>query len=274
MADVVAMGRYPYTGGLGILTPKDEAVVAQCMEQIRISPLKERNFMSLSDGQKQRVLLAKALCQEPEILILDEPTSYLDVKYKLEFLSMLQEMTRKKKIGVLMSLHELDLAERVSDKIVCVKGENIEHYGTPEEVFTDGFVDQLYEITDGTFQEKSGCVELKKCGGIPEVFVIAGNGTGSFLFRQLQRNGIPFAVGILGKNDIDYPAAEALAVQVIAAEAYQDFERQHYEAAKQVMCACRKVICCQTVFGSQNVLNRQLFQEAEDCGMEIELWQK
>ena len=135
VADVVAMGRYPYTGGLGILTPKDEAVVAQCMEQIRISPLKERNFMSLSDGQKQRVLLAKALCQEPEILILDEPTSYLDVKYKLEFLSMLQEMTRKKKIGVLMSLHELDLAERVSDKIVCVKGENIENYGTPEEVF-------------------------------------------------------------------------------------------------------------------------------------------
>ncbi len=81
-------------------------------------------------------------------------------------------------------------------------------------------------------------------------------------------------MGILGKNDIDYPAAEALAVQVIAAEAYQDFERQHYEAAKQVMCACRKVICCQTVFGSQNVLNRQLLQEAEDCGMEIELWQK
>lgn len=173
-----------------------------------------------------------------------------------------------------MSLHELDLAERVSDKIVCVKGKNIEHYGTPEEVFTDGFVDQLYEITDGTFQEKNGCVELKKCEGIPEVFVIAGNGTGSFLFRQLQRNGIPFAVGILGKNDIDYPAAEALAVQVIAAEAYQDFEMQHYEAAKQVMCACRKVICCQTVFGSQNGLNRQLLQEAEDCGMEIELWQK
>ena len=195
-------------------------------------------------------------------------------QYVIGDIYQLQEMTRKKKIGVLMSLHELDLAERVSDKIVCVKGENIENYGTPEEVFADGFVDQLYEITDGTFQEKNGCVELKKCGGIPEVFVIAGNGTGSFLFRQLQRNGIPFAVGILGKNDIDYPAAEALAVQVIATEAYQDFERQHYEAAKQVMCACRKVICCQTVFGSQNRLNRQLLQEAEDCGMEIELWQK
>ncbi len=71
--------------------------------------------------------------------------------------------------------------------------------------------------------------------GIPGGICDRRNGTGRFLFRQLQRNGIPFAVGILGKNDIDYPAAEALAVQVIAAEAYQDFEREHYEAAKQVM---------------------------------------
>ena len=81
-------------------------------------------------------------------------------------------------------------------------------------------------------------------------------------------------MGILGKNDIDYPAAEALAAQVIAAEAYQDFAEEHYEAAKQVMCTCRKVICCQTVFGAQNELNRQLLQEAKGCGMEIELWQK
>lgn len=149
--DVVAMGRYPYTGGLGLLTEEDREIVSQCMKQIRIEDLRDRNFMSLSDGQRQRVMLAKALCQEPEILVLDEPTSYLDVKYKLEFLAMLQELTRKKKLGVLMSLHELDLAERVSDWIVCVKGDTVEHYGTPEKVFVDGFVNELYGITDGTF---------------------------------------------------------------------------------------------------------------------------
>lgn len=125
VADVVAMGRYPYTGGLGILTPKDEAVVAQCMEQIRISPLKERNFMSLSDGQKQRVLLAKALCQEPEILILDEPTSYLDVKYKLEFLSMLQEMTRKKKLVFSCRCMNLILQSVCRTKLYASKGKTL-----------------------------------------------------------------------------------------------------------------------------------------------------
>lgn len=272
--DVVAMGRYPYTGGLGILTPEDEAIVQQCMEQIRITDLKDRDFMSLSDGQKQRVLLAKALCQKPEILILDEPTSYLDVKYKLEFLSMLQKMTQQNKIGVLMSLHELDLAERVSDKIVCVKGDKIAHFGTPEEIFTEGFINDLYEITEGTFHEANGSVELKKCVGTPEVFVIAGNGTGSFLFRQLQREGIPFAVGILGEQDVDYLPAKALADTVIAEKAYQDFSRQRYEEAKQVMFSCKKVICCQTIFGTQNERNRQLLNEAEAAGMEIELWQK
>ena len=108
VADVVAMGRYPYTGGLGILTPKDEAVVAQCMEQIRISPLKERNFMSLSDGQKQRVLLAKALCQEPEIIVLDEPTSFLDIRYKLELLTVLKRMVRENDLAVLLTMARQD----------------------------------------------------------------------------------------------------------------------------------------------------------------------
>lgn len=67
-------------------------------------------------------MLARALCQQPDVLVLDEPTSFLDVRYKLEFLSVLQEMARKEKLTVMMSLHELDLAERISDKIVCVRG--------------------------------------------------------------------------------------------------------------------------------------------------------
>lgn len=94
--DVVATGRYPYTGRFGILSEKDHEAVLEAMEAVHVLELKDRDFTKVSDGQRQRILLARAICQEPEILLLDEPTSYLDVKYKLEFLSVLQELQKKK----------------------------------------------------------------------------------------------------------------------------------------------------------------------------------
>ena len=136
---------------LGQLCLGAAGVVAQCMEQIRISPLKERNFMSLSDGQKQRVLLAKALCQEPEIIVLDEPTSFLDIRYKLELLTVLKRMVRENDLAVLLSLHELELAERISDTVVCVAGDRIDRIGPPEEIFTRAYIAKLYKMEHGKY---------------------------------------------------------------------------------------------------------------------------
>ena len=81
--DVVATGRYPYTGRFGVLTEKDREIVKESMELVHIRELAGRDFGKISDGQKQRVMLARALCQQPEILVLDEPTSFLDIRYKL-----------------------------------------------------------------------------------------------------------------------------------------------------------------------------------------------
>ena len=86
--DVVSTGRYPYTGNLGILGPEDKEKVRQAMELVHALDLKDRDFTAISDGQKQRILLARAICQEPEMIVLDEPTSFLDVKHKLEFLTI------------------------------------------------------------------------------------------------------------------------------------------------------------------------------------------
>ena len=87
--DVVATGRYPYTGRFGVLRAEDHAAVQNAMELVQVAEIGDSLFDRISDGQRQRVMLARAICQEPEILILDEPTSYLDVRHKLEFLSIL-----------------------------------------------------------------------------------------------------------------------------------------------------------------------------------------
>ena len=96
--DIVATGRYPYTGRLGILTKEDEKIVEAAMEVVHAKELGNRDFNNISDGQRQRVLLARAICQEPDIIILDEPTSFLDIKHKLDLLSILRNMAKEKYI--------------------------------------------------------------------------------------------------------------------------------------------------------------------------------
>lgn len=149
--DVVATGRYPYTGWFGVLSKEDERIVEEVMRLTHTTDIGELYFHRVSDGQKQRVMLARALCQEPEVIVLDEPTSYLDIRYKLEFLSILKEMRQKKGLTVVMSLHELELAKMISDKILCLKGEYIERFGVPEEVFKADFIRRLYGIEDAFF---------------------------------------------------------------------------------------------------------------------------
>lgn len=264
--DVVATGRYPYTGRFGILSQSDRQVVKEAMELVQVTAIKDQDFTRISDGQRQRVMLARAICQEPEIIILDEPTSYLDVKYKLEFLSILQKMREKKGLTVIMSLHELELAARVSDKILCINGECVERFGSPEEVFEQGYISGLFGIETGSFDEENGSMELEAPEGEAKVFVIAGGGSGRNAYRRLQRQGIPFATGILFENDLDYPVARALAAKVIAAKAFEPMKDELVEAARKQIDACERVICCRDKFGTLEASNEALFAYAKQCG--------
>ena len=160
--EVVSMGRYPYTGRLGILSDADEQKVDEALAIVHASELSERPFDAVSDGERQRILLARAICQEPEIIVLDEPTSYLDIRHKLELLSILYRMARGQGITVVMSLHEIDLAGKISDRVICVRGGEIYACGTPSEVFREQTVRELYDLDPalGRFDVDRGSLEL------------------------------------------------------------------------------------------------------------------
>jgi iron complex transport system ATP-binding protein len=154
--DVVAAGRYPYTGMLGVLSQNDRQKVREALITVNALDIKDRNFSEVSDGQLQRVMLARAICQEPEIIVLDEPTSFLDVRYAVEILDTLREMADRRGITVIMSLHELNFAKRVSDLVMCVKEGRVLYLDVPGNIFVKDIISHLYDLPEGYYEQLFG----------------------------------------------------------------------------------------------------------------------
>ena len=145
--EVAAAGRYPYTGRLGILSEADRQQVRDALQLVQADTLADRDFAKLSDGQRQRVLLARAVCQQPEILLLDEPTSFLDVKGKAELMSILRTLARDKNVAVVVTLHELELARKLADAVVCVAPQGVSAVLTPQAAFAEENICRLFDLS-------------------------------------------------------------------------------------------------------------------------------
>lgn len=292
--EVVASGRYPYTGRFGILSKEDWAKVDEAIALVHAGEVQDQDFMKISDGQRQRLMLARAICQDTKILILDEPTSYLDMGFKMDILTNIRMLARDKKMAVIMSLHELDLAQKVSDTIACVRGDRIDCVGTPEEIFAGNYVQELYGVADQSFDPVTGQIFLctghekavvsrdfsaENCSGknfgcgkknpdpvSPQFFVIGGVGSGIPVYNRLWRENIPFAAGILQENDVEYKAAVALASEVVAEKAFYPVGQDKVQAAKRLIDSCKKCICAVEEFGPLNEANRELAEYARRIG--------
>ena len=144
--EIVESGRYPYTGMFGRLSDSDHAAVALAMREAAVTEFADQFFSELSDGQKQRVLLAKAFAQETGLLILDEPTSFLDIRYRLEFLELLSEKVRQDKLSVIMSMHEIDTAAKIADTVVCLGDGKMRSCGGAD-ILTDTLIRDLFHIS-------------------------------------------------------------------------------------------------------------------------------
>ncbi len=145
--EIASAGRYPYTGRLGVLSDGDRRQVEAALALVGASDLAQKDFSCISDGQRQRVLLARAICQQPEVILLDEPTSFLDIKGKIELVEILQRLAREQNVAVIVSMHELELAQKLADCVVCVSRKKTSPVLVPEQAFQADNIRALYGLS-------------------------------------------------------------------------------------------------------------------------------
>lgn len=140
--DIVLMGRSPHKSLLESENKNDYTIATESLKKVGMDHYANRSFSSLSGGEKQRVILARALAQKPKILILDEPTNHLDIKYQIEILSLVKNLD----ICVLAALHDLTLASQYCDKLIVLKDGQIVTEGIPKEIVTSEMIKDVYDI--------------------------------------------------------------------------------------------------------------------------------
>jgi len=144
--EVVAMGRYVHRSGLGLLDSGHDEVVRRCMADTGVADLAERRITEVSGGEAQRVRIAQALAQEAGILVLDEPTSHLDISFQVEVMDLLSRLNRTRGLTILAALHDLNLASLYCDRLIALRQGHVLRDGPPAEVLEPALLQDLFGV--------------------------------------------------------------------------------------------------------------------------------
>ena len=242
--DVVETGRIPYTNALGTLREADREAVRGAMQAVGAWELRERDFMQISDGQRQRVLLARAIAQDAPVMALDEPTSYLDIRHQLELLACVRDLARTRGWTCLLSLHELALAQKVADRVACVCEGGIYAQGTPEDVLDAPTVAHVFDLGRAAWSATLGCVEDAPLERAARVFVLGGAGTAAASMRALRREGVGFCAGVLPENDVDCVLAHRLTTHVVSTPAFTVPDDETMARTREALAGCEALMDC------------------------------
>jgi iron complex transport system ATP-binding protein len=228
--EYAALGRHPHSGFLGKLGDNDLKVVEEALQAVRAEHLAERFVEELSDGERQKVVLARALAQEPGLMLLDEPTAHLDLKHSMEVMGILRGLCRHRGLTVLAALHDVDVAAKVSDLVITLKDGKLLAFGRPEDVLSPESVSELYDLDQVGFSTHLGAIEIRGDGRSGHAMVISERDTGTLAFRLLAKRGYTFSAGFFPDSDLDAHVASALGARLYS---WKTCEKPDHESLLQ-----------------------------------------
>lgn len=276
--DVVLMGRNPYISRFGMESKEDLAVAKKVMELTNTWKLAERPVTELSGGEKQLVIIARALTQEPKVLLLDEPTVHLDISNQLEIMDLLKELCINSGLIVLTVFHDFNLAARYCDSAILLCKGKIFSVGEVDKVLTEENInevfnvdvivkrhpitDALYVLPVSTWREVTSTKNLK-------VHVICGGGTGTPIIKKLYRNGYYITAGVLNVLDTDYETCYTLKIQTVSEAPFSPITNDAHKKNLNLIEEADLVILSDACFGYGNFKNIEAAIHAVEKGKKV-----
>ncbi len=266
---MVAFGRTPFVNLLGTRTSRDHEIVREAMRIAEIDLLAERVFNELSGGERQRVMVAMALAQQPRLLLLDEPTSHLDIKYQIEMLELVRRLNRETGVTVIAAMHDLNLAARYFPRLLLFQ-RGIVADGGPAEVLEPRLLQRVYGVTVqvGVMRGAEHLSVLppgdpapaeEESEEPPAIHVMAGGGSGALVMRALADARLAFSAGALNIGDSDHTLALRLAAEVITEQPFSPISEAVCQYLHTRLQAISLLILCSMPVGPGNLI---LLQEA------------
>lgn len=270
--EMVTLGRTPHLGPLESEGEEDMSVVRRSMEMTNTWYLHSRDFTELSGGEKQRVVIGKALAQEPSVLLLDEPTNHLDVNNQMVILDLLKDLTEKEEKCVVTTFHDLNTAARYCDSLILLHKKEIYAQGSPEEVLTEKNLKEVYgaEVSIRKLPETNSLyvASVSRAGGSKNkeekkfrVHLICGGGSGSPLMHSLIRKNFTVSAGVLSPIDDDYKEASRLGVETVGCSPFEAIHEAEHLKNKKLAEKSEVVVLTDMPFGKGNLKNLKLAQE-------------
>lgn len=274
--DVVLMGRYPYVGRLRGETEEDKTIALKAMQTTNVEYLKDRLFTEISGGERQRVILAQAITQDPSVILLDEPISNLDPQYQVEILDTIKKLSIEQKLTVIAVLHDLNFASMYSDRIVLMEEGKIFTTGTVEEVLTRENIKKVFDVDvlvskspvinrPHIYSKSKGFFEKPK----GKVHIICGGGSGSNLIHELHHLGYIISVCVLNQGDVDWKLAKDYGLEMVEESPFRAISEESYKKNLDNIISADAVIICPVYIGFMNIANLEVLCEPELMEKEI-----